>query len=195
MSFPTGRTAGVETGLPSCNPCRWYAAYTYPRHERSVAKNLSAQGVEVFCPTFSVESPWKDRRVTILCPLFPGYVFTRIHLEERIKVVSHPSVLRLLSFNGIPVPIPDCEIDAIRLCVMTGSKLESHPFLETGMRVRVREGLFCGVEGIVIRKSNKCGLVVSISAICQAVVLEVDPECLQPIPQQEAVAPRLSRVR
>ncbi len=195
MSFPAARTAGVEMVLPGCETCRWYAAYTYPRHERSVAKNLSALGLEVFCPTFSVESPWKDRRVTIQRPLFPGYVFTRIQLPDRIKVISHPSVVRLLSLNGIPVPIPDCEIDAIRLCVMTGSRLESHPYLETGVRVRVRQGLFSGVEGIVIRKNSKCGLVVSISAICQAVVLEVDPECLQPLSRDEAVPPQVSHVR
>lgn len=194
MSSSAATTTHFDAIPASCDVCRWYAAYTYPRHERSVAKNLAVLGVEVFCPTFSVESPWKDRRVTIQYPLFPGYVFTRICLKERIKIVSNPSVLRLLSFNGTPVPIPDSEIDAIRLCVTNGCKLESHPFLESGTRVRVREGLFSGVEGIVIRKNNKLGLVVSISAICQAVVLEVDPECLQPIQQEDIVPPNPSRI-
>jgi transcription antitermination factor NusG len=194
MSSPAATTAEIGASLSGHDICRWYAAYTYPRHERSVARNLAVLGIEAFCPTFSVESPWKDRRVTIQHPLFPGYVFTRIHLKERIKVVSHPSVLRLLSFNGIPVPIPDFEIDTIRRCVTSGCRLESHAFVETGMRARVREGLFSGVEGIVIRKNNKFGLVVSISAIRQAVVLEVDPECLQPVHQKEVTPPNPSIV-
>jgi transcription antitermination factor NusG len=195
MSSLASKIAGVDTCLPSCSTSHWYAAYTYPRHERSVEKNLAALGVDVFCPTFSVENSWKDRRVTIHCPLFPGYVFTRIHLSERIKVISHPSVLRLLSFNGVPVPIPDCEIDAIRLCVVARCKLESHPFVETGMRARVRDGLFSGVEGIVIRKNNKLGLVVSISAIHQSVVLDIDPGSLQPLRQEEILPSILPGVR
>src|SRR5215475_14582801 len=92
---------------------RWYVAYTYPRHERAVADQLSHKSVETFLPTFAKTSRWKDRKVELALPLFPGYVFTRISINEKLAVVSIPSVIRLVSFNGLPMPVDDAEIDAI----------------------------------------------------------------------------------
>src|SRR5271169_2173392 len=97
--------------LPECLPfaaaadvSRWYVAYTYPRHEKSVADQLAHKSVEIFLPTCTKTSRWKDRQVKIVLPLFPGYVFARIPANERLKVVSTPSVIRILSFKGVPAP-------------------------------------------------------------------------------------------
>lgn len=159
---------------------RWYAVYTCPRHEKVVATQLEQKAVEVFLPTFSVMSRWKDRRVRIANPVFPGYVFTRIDLRDRIRVVSTPSVIRIVSFNGMPAPISDQEIDAVRAC-LAGGIIEPHPFIAVGERVRVRSGPFEGVTGIVIRRTNQCKLVVSIGLIHQSLALEISPEDLDKV--------------
>src|SRR5215471_14663843 len=92
--------------LPSANGLcvhepHWFATYTYPRHEHAVADVLTHKGVEVFLPTVQKISQWKDRRVKLQVPLFPGYVFTRMCVDERVKVLSVPSVIRILSCRGI----------------------------------------------------------------------------------------------
>ncbi len=171
MSF-TGNNLSSAPAIPIV-PC-WYAVYTYPRHERSVTDQLESKSVEAFLPTFTSQSRWKDRRVEIARPLFPGYVFTRIGLGERVKVVSIPSVIRILSFNGKPAAIPDQEIETIRLCVTGGASLEPCPFFEAGERVRVRSGTFAGAEGIMIHQKNSCKVVISIGLIQQSVALEID---------------------
>jgi transcription antitermination factor NusG len=167
---------------------RWYVAYTYPRHERAVADQLSQRSVETFLPTFARTSHWKDRRVTLDLPLFPGYVFARINMNEKLAVVSVPSVIRILSLKGAPVPVSDAEIDAVRLCVGKGGSLEPHRFVAVGERVRVRGGAFEGLEGIVVRQNNKCKLVVTIALIHQSVALEIEADLLEAVHPESAMA-------
>jgi len=62
-------------GLPAPSPePRWYAAYTCANHEKRVAAELGARDVEHFLPLYSSMRRWKDRRVQLQLPLFPGYV-------------------------------------------------------------------------------------------------------------------------
>jgi transcription antitermination factor NusG len=160
---------------------RWYAVYTYPRHEKVVMEQLESRSVEAFLPTSLIESRWKDRRVRIQTPVFPGYVFTRIKLAERSKVFNIPGVLRMLSFNGAPAPIDDSEIDAVKLCLERGGTLKPHPFIEVGERVRVRSGMLEGVEGLVTRCKNDRILILPIALINQSVAVEVDADLLEPL--------------
>jgi transcription antitermination factor NusG len=160
---------------------RWYAVYTYPRHEKVVTEQLESKSVEAFLPTFVTESRWKDRRVRIQTPAFPGYVFTRIKLAERSKVFNIPGVLRMLTFNGAPAPIDDSEIDAVKLCLNRGGVLKPHPFLEVGERVRVRAGMLEGLEGLVTRCKNDRILILPIALINQSVAVEVDADLLEPL--------------
>ena len=168
----------VEAGALLGKP-QWYVAYTYPRHEKAVADQLQLRLVETFLPTYKHTSAWKDRRVKLDLPLFPGYVFTRLPVQDRLKVISAPGVIRMLCYRGTPVAVSDAEIDAIRRCVGSGAKLEPHAYIALGDRVRVREGIFEGLNGIVVRENNKCKLVVSIELIHQSVSLEIDPNCLE----------------
>jgi transcription antitermination factor NusG len=168
---------------------RWFAVYTYPRHEKAVAEQLKFKDVEVFLPTFTIVNRWKDRRVAITNPVFPGYLFARIQLNERITIISTPSVIRILSHNGVPAPVSDQEIEAVRLCLTAGGSVERHPFLQAGERVRVRSGAFEGVEGIVVRRKNQCKLVVSIGAIHQSVALEIEADELERIKPSRGLHP------
>lgn len=167
--------------FPVSTERNWFAAYTQPRHEKAVAQQLEMKGIEVFCPTFRVESRWKDRRVHLQAPLFPGYVFTKICQPQRSLVLSAPGVIRILSANGRPVPIPEAEIEAVRLCTAGVTQLERHPIVEGGMRVRVRSGPFFGLEGMVLRHNKTCKVLVSIAAIQQGVAVELDCDCLEPV--------------
>lgn len=166
---------------------RWYAAYTYPRHEKVIAEQLESKGVESFLPTSMIASRWKDRTVRIPFPLFPSYVFARVELARRVAVLTIPGVIRILSANGAPIAIPDSEIETVRRCIGEGAKLEAHPFVISGMRVRVRSGPFSGLEGIVTEGNGQYKVVVSITAIHQSIALELDRECLEPIPSSPSI--------
>jgi transcription antitermination factor NusG len=177
--------AGVSTiSSPDWSPSaglspHWHAIYTYPRHEKSVADHLQVSGVETFLPTFTTVSQWKDRRVTLEAPMFPGYVFFRAKADQRGRVLSAPGVIRILSFGGVPAPISDSEIEGIKLCVDLGVQLEPCSFFEVGDLVRVRSGLLEGLTGRISQVKNKRRLIVPITLINQSMAVEIDVDQLE----------------
>src|SRR2546429_9294699 len=92
----------------------WYVARTSANHEKRVTQQLQERSVENFLPLYESMRRWKDRRMKLQVPLFPGYVFVRLLLRERLKVLQVPGVVRLISFNGQPATVPEKEIEALR---------------------------------------------------------------------------------
>jgi transcription antitermination factor NusG len=159
----------------------WYAVCTYPRHEKAVTEQLEAKCIETFLPTLAIESRRKDRRAQIKMPAFPGYVFIRITKSERSAVFSAPGVVRILSYNGVPAPIDESEIEAVKLCLKRGATLAVRTLIDVGERVRVRSGMLEGVEGLVVRCKNERTLIVPVSLINQSIAVEVDADLLEPL--------------
>lgn len=159
----------------------WYAAYTSANHEKQVAQQLGARDVEHFLPLYASIRQWKDRRVELELPLFPGYVFVRILLPERLKVLQVPGVAQLVGFGGLPAALPAEEIEALRASLAHGMRAEPHPFLVTGRRVRVKAGPLAGVEGILTRRKNRARFVLSVEPIQQSVAVVVDVADLEPL--------------
>src|SRR5437868_5557729 len=90
---------------------RWYAAYTCANHEKKVSLQFQLRHVEHFLPQFDSVRKWKDRKVRLRMPLFPGYLFVRLPLENRVRALEVPGVARLVGFGGQPLPLEDAEID------------------------------------------------------------------------------------
>jgi transcription antitermination factor NusG len=160
----------VEAGLMPC----WYAAYTRANHERRVAEQLAERGVENFLPQYESVRKWKDRKVTLQMPLFPGYVFVHLAVVNRLRVLEVPGVASLVSCAGRPVAVPEEEFVRIREFLRRGLRAEPHPYLKAGRRVRVRSGPMEGLEGIVVRRKNRSRLVVVLEVIQRAMAVEVD---------------------
>src|SRR3989442_15157210 len=116
---------------------RWYVAYTLPRHEKAVASRLTNQKVESYLPLYSAVRSWKHRRVEVELPLFPGYVFVRMLLSDRIRVLSRPGIIRLLSVNGDLAVFPDEEMQSLQSS-LTIWKAKPYPFLTSGKQVRIK---------------------------------------------------------
>jgi transcription antitermination factor NusG len=167
------RTDLDTSALTSILETRWYAVYTCANHEKRVAAELGARGVEHFLPLYSSARRWKDRRVNLDLPLFPGYVFVRMTLGERLPVLQIPSVVRFICFDGRPAALPDNEIDILRFGLAQRLQAEPHPFLNVGRRVRIIRGPFAGLNGILKRRKSKLRVVLSLDLIQQSVAVEV----------------------
>jgi transcription antitermination factor NusG len=159
---------------------RWYAAYTCANHEKRVAAELGARDVEHFLPLYSSVRRWKDRRVTLDLALFPGYVFVRLALCERLRVVQIPSVVRLVGFGGLPTPLADTEMEIMRSGFSQSLRAEPYPFMTAGRRVRITAGPFAGLEGILKRKKSNLRVVVSLELIQRSVAVDVDAADVRP---------------
>lgn len=152
---------------------RWYAIYTLARHEKVIADRLIHREVETFLPLYRAVRRWNRRLAEVELPLFPGYVFVKMFIKNRVRVLSHPGVIRLVSFNGRPVNLPDQEIDALRSSLAV-CNAEPYPFLSAGRQVRIKSGPLAGLQGRVLRRKGKLRVVVSIELIERAIVLELD---------------------
>ncbi len=115
-------------------------------------------------------------------PVFPGYVFVRIALPDRLKVLQTPSVVRLVSFNGQPYPVPERDIEFLRNGTASALGIEPHPYLPVGSRVRVVRGPLAGAEGILVRKKNIYRVVLSLDFICKSAAVEVEFQDVERIP-------------
>jgi transcription antitermination factor NusG len=160
---------------------RWYAAYTSANHEKRVALQLGQRSLEHFLPLYDSVRRWKDRRMKLQLPFFPGYVFVRLALCDRLQVLQVPGVAKLVGFNGLPSALPDSEIEAIQICLARKACLEPHPYVQVGRRVRVKTGPLEGLEGIVVRKKNRVRFVISLDLIQRSAAVEVEASDLQPI--------------
>jgi transcription antitermination factor NusG len=165
---------------PPTEEAHWYAVYVNARHEKTVADHLISKDIEAFAPMIAVVRSWKDRKVKLQTPAFPGYVFTKICLSERIRVISVPGVVKILSFNSVPARLNEAEIENIRLCHRRGVCLETQPLYGVGERVRVRSGILEGLEGFVSRCKDERRLIVPLSHINQALAVQVDIDLLEP---------------
>jgi len=181
-TIPPPTAFGPDSCLPVAHVGpRWYAVYTCANHEKRVAEQLRERSVEYFLPLYESVRRWKDRRVRLQTPLFPGYVFVRVALRDRLSVLKTPGIVQLVSFGGQPVPLPQEDIQAIQSCLSHGLQVEPHPYLRIGRRVQVIKGPLQGLKGTVIRRKNRSRLVLSFELIMRAVVVEIDETDLEPV--------------
>ena len=159
----------------------WYAAYTCARHEKKVVQQLEQRGIQSFLPLYHSVRRWKDRRKELDLVLFPGYVFVRLPWRERLRVLQLPSVLRFVTFNGLPAALPISELEALRNGLTQGVYAASHPYLRVGKRVLVRYGPLAGARGILVRKKDNFRIVISIEAIMRSVAVEIDEADVVPL--------------
>lgn len=167
--------AGAETSP------RWFAVYTTARHEKHVSKILAQRQIETFVPLYRTTRKWKKSRPMVLeLPLFPTYVFARIAREARGTVLGTPGVVSIVGSSREPWPLPSPEIEAIRLGAQS-LKIEPHPYLTAGERVRIKAGVMTGVEGVLSRKKNEFRVILTLDSIMRSVAVEVDADDVEPI--------------
>jgi transcription termination/antitermination protein NusG len=158
----------------------WYAIWTRSRHEKLVRDQLQQKQLDVFLPTITKWSRWKDRKKQVEWPLFPGYCFVRFDGADRWPILKCDGVVTIVGTEGRPSPIPATEIDAIRQLIDSELAFDPCPHIKEGMMVEVKAGPLKGVVGRLVRKGARARLVLSVDLIGQAVSVEVDAADVKP---------------
>ena len=159
---------------------QWYALWTRSRHEKRVREQLQRKSVEVFLPTFSKWSRWKDRKKQVEWPLFPGYCFARFDAADRLPVLTCDGVVQIVGIEGVPSPIPAHEVEGIRQLVDSELAYDPCPLVKEGEMVKLVSGPLKGVVGRLVRKGAHARLMLSVDLIGQAVSVEVDAADVRP---------------
>jgi len=158
----------------------WYAAYTCANHEKRVAEQMAERSLDFFLPQYRSVRRWKDRRVELEMPLFPGYIFVHMELRERLRVLEVPSVVRLVGFGGRAAALPDEQITRLRSGLEPKLRPGPHPYLTVGRRMRILRGALEGMEGILLRCKGSIRVVLTLELILRSISVEVDAADIAP---------------
>jgi transcription antitermination factor NusG len=137
--------------------------------------------IENFIPLYQKQCQWRDgSKIMLQLPLFSSYLFVRINRSGRVPVLQVPGVRSIVGFGSQPSPIPDSYIDWLRDSLRQ-MKVEPHPYLAAGTKVRIRSGAMAGTEGILLRMKNDFRVVLTMGMINRSVAVEVTLRDIEPV--------------
>jgi transcription antitermination factor NusG len=158
----------------SRSEARWYAAYTRPRAEKQVYKRLMETGIETFLPLQKTIRKWSDRKKIVEKPLLSSYVFVKTIEKQFPAVYKTDGLVKFVSFEGHPVPIPQNQIDNLRLLVNSNAEIEvSSEHFEEGDNVEVFSGSLSGLTGELVEIRGRKKVIVRINSLKKNIVVTI----------------------
>jgi transcription antitermination factor NusG len=165
----------------SISSFRWFALQIRSRWEGTTAGLLRGKGLETFLPTYTTKRRWSDRFKVVDSPLFPGYVFCRFDLHNRLPVLITPGVIAVVGRGKTPIAVDDSEILSIQAAIGSGIHLEPWPYVEIGERVRIKDDVLGGMEGILTSFKGSHRVVISVTLLRRSVALDIDRSRIIPL--------------
>ena len=157
----------------------WHPLYTKPRQEFKAEEQLSDLGLELYLPKITKLKQWSDRKKKVTEPLFNGYIFIYGDEKDRLLALKQNAVVRSLTFNGRPAYVQEWEIENLKKMLAENREVSIENTLKAGTKVRVVQGPFKDVEGIVsYAPNNERELAVVIDLLKRSVVVYLPPECV-----------------
>jgi len=127
----------------------WYVVYSNPHKEEQAQFHLALKGVKSFFPKLYIPALREKNRGRV-CPLFPNYLFVRIHVEtECHRIVWTPGVKKIVSFGPEPIPIDERVIQFLQQQADEGGVIRARSKLTLGQEVEISGGPFDGLIGII----------------------------------------------
>jgi len=159
----------------------WFALSVKSRYEKTVASFLESKGYESFLPLYKSRRQWSDRIKETEVPLFPGYLFCRFDIHNRLPILMIPGVQHVVGGAQLPTPIDESEMNALQTVIHTGLSRQPWPFLQIGDRVKIERGSLAGVEGILLQIKGRHRLVLSVSLLQRSVAVDMDSASVMPV--------------
>lgn len=154
----------------------WFAIYVKSRSEKKVTKQLEDIGIESFLPLITRIKQWSDRKKKVEEPLFRSYIFVHISLSDYYKVLNVANVVKFITFEKKPVPVPENQITAIKkyICDTDLHDIECNDIdFKEGELVRIKTGQMKDLIGRFIEIKGKHRVVINIETVGQSLPINV----------------------
>jgi transcriptional antiterminator RfaH len=127
---------------------QWHVVLTKARNEEAAQIHLNNKGIEVFSPKLVLPVMRSGRSIV---PLFPNYIFVRFDAlsAEYYQVLWCRGVKKVVSFGGVPATVEDSVIGFIREQADSRGLIVAKSNLKVGDEVRITDGPFKGLVGII----------------------------------------------
>ncbi len=160
----------------------WFALSVRSRHEFVAHEELVRKGIDVFLPTVVRLRQWRDRKRQIEFPVFPGYLFVHVApcADGFLQVIKTRGTVSFVCLEpGLPTPVPEQEINALRKVVTSGRSFDVYPGYTLGTRVRIRRGPLEGAEGVLGKKQNDDLFFVNVEILGRSVGIRISADDLE----------------
>ena len=162
----------------------WFAVYTKPRQEHIALLNLERQSFECFLPM--AENPYQRRsgkNETRCEPLFPRYLFLHAvpEMQNLAAVCSTRGVVGLVRAGFELITVSELIITELcsRMNPETGLIALKPVSLNSGDKVRIFDGPFVGLEGVLKEDRSETRSLLLLKMLGGETTIEVDSLLLQ----------------
>lgn len=135
-------------------------------------RRLVDAGIETFLPLQKRMKQWSDRKKLVEEPLLRSYIFVRITEKDYFRVLGTPGVVRYVSFEGKAAPIPDRQIDTLKMLIGEQVNIEvlEHD-ISPGEKVEIELGTMRGFEGELVRIAGENRVVIRIEHVTHSLLV------------------------
>ena len=159
----------------------WYVLHVKPRTEKKVMAYLERYGFFRYLPLLVKVTKVQRRKVRRELPIFPGYVFTCLLPDQRIKMLQTNLIVRT-----IPVSRPREMIHQLRqINRATRATLQEMKKLsctfKSGDYVRIKSGPLRGTEGFVRYDGEQATICLNVEVLGAGVALTISPSDVEKI--------------
>jgi transcriptional antiterminator RfaH len=154
----------------------WFALVVKSKCEFKAEEELSNLGIQNYLPVTTAIRKWSDRKKKIKVPLIRGYIFVYAGEKERLFSLEQKSVVKCLFDGGRPAVIPDWQIENLKRILEFKSEIIVENYLVAGDAVKIIDGPFEGVIGVLQSTGSERTLSVSIDMIHRSVIVHLPAE-------------------
>jgi len=159
---------------------RWYAAYTKSRTEKKVLARLTENGFEAYLPIRRKRHQWSDRLKWVEEPLIKSYIFIHVNERDYYNAINTPGLVCYVTFEGKAAPIPDRQIDILKILLHEGAEMEvSNERFAAGQKIIVISGTLVGMQGEMVEYRGKKKVLVRLGSTGTNILVTVSLDLIE----------------
>jgi len=161
----------------------WIVINTRPHAEHTALENLQRQAFDVYCPMLRKRRSHARSVITVLRPLFPGYLFARPSRKARRwrSILSTYGVRSVVRAGEEPICIDHGFIASLKAREVEGAIARPASPYEVGQKVRITGGPFDGIVTTIIDLDEEERVVVLLEVLKRATKLTLNADGVTPV--------------
>jgi transcription antitermination factor NusG len=163
--------------LAGMNGLEWFVAHTRPRREKKLKQYCEGEGILVTLPCYRTVHRYRGKAASFQKPLFPGYVFLQLLVDQRQRVQQNDHVARLLVVHDQELFVR--QLGDVLKALETELEIQLAPEIGAGSRVKVKGGPLQGIEGWVEARYGMTTVLLRLDFIGQAAAIKLPADDLE----------------
>jgi transcription antitermination factor NusG len=155
----------------------WFVAHTRSRCEKKFLRFCEREGLSATLPCYPAAHKYRGKTVVFQKPLFPGYVFLRVAVDQRGKIHQSDHLANLLEV--VDQELFTRQLEDVLRALETDFEIRLAPRIGEGMRVKIKNGPLRGMDAWVEQRYGMNTVLLRLDFIGQAAAVKVDATDLE----------------